>query len=51
MTAVTRGKVVGQVGSGKNARLVYEFEYLGKTQRIAVGEASNGFIVTAHPGS
>ena len=49
MTAVTRGKEVGQVGSGKNARVVYEFEYLGKTQRIAVGEASNGFIVTAHP--
>ena len=41
MTAVTRGKVVGQVGSGRNARFVYEFEYLGKTLRIAVGEANN----------
>jgi AmiR/NasT family two-component response regulator len=51
MMAVTRGKVVGQVGAGNHARLVYEFEYLGKTRRIAVGEARNGSIVTAHPGS
>ena len=47
--AVTSGKVVGEVSYGRNRRWVYEFEYVGKTQRIAVGVSSNGFIVTAHP--
>jgi len=49
ITAVTSGKVVGQEGTGKNARIIYEFSYSGRTQRVAVGEASNGFVVTAHP--
>jgi hypothetical protein len=49
MMAATEGKVVGTVGSGRNTRTIYEIEFKGVTQRIAVGEASNGFIVTAHP--
>jgi hypothetical protein len=49
MKATTEGKVVGTVGSGKNARPIYEFEHLGKTQRVTVGVGDNGYIVTAHP--
>src|SRR5262249_53168530 len=49
LKAATEGKAVGTVGSGRNARTVYEIEFGGKTQRIAVGEASNGYLVTAHP--
>ena len=49
LNAATEGKAVGTVGSGKNLRTVYEIEFNGKTQRIAVGESSNGYIVTAHP--
>lgn len=47
--AVSQGKVVGQLGSGRNVRSVYEVELQGKAQRIAVGVSSNGYIVTAHP--
>jgi hypothetical protein len=47
--AATEGRAVGTVGSGRNVRTVYEIEFNGRTQRIAVGVASNGFIVTAHP--
>lgn len=49
MTALTEGKVVGKVGTGANARPVYEFLFRGKTQGIAVGVSKNGFVVTAHP--
>jgi filamentous hemagglutinin len=49
MAAVTRGKVVGQLGSGKNTRSVFEVEFQGKTQRVAVGVSDNGYVVTAHP--
>jgi hypothetical protein len=49
MKAATEGRAVGTVGSGRNLRTVYEIEFNGRTQRIAVGEASNGYIVTAHP--
>ena len=48
--AITEGKVVGQVGSGKNVRNVYELTYGGKPQRVVVGVSENGYIVNAHPG-
>ncbi len=51
MKALTQGKVVGQVGSGRNLRNVYEVDYCGRKHRIAVGVADNGYIGTAHPGS
>jgi hypothetical protein len=47
--AATEGKPVGTVGTGRNARTVYEVTWNGKPQRVAIGEADNGFIVTAHP--
>lgn len=49
MEATTRGKPVGTVGSGRNSRTVYEIVYNNKPLKVAVGESSNGFIVTAHP--
>ena len=49
MKAATEGNSVGIVGSGPNARTIYEIDFNGNTQRIAVGKASNGYIVTAHP--
>ena len=48
MTAVSRGKIVGTQGK-RNPRTVYEFEYNGKKQRVAVQVSKNGFIVSANP--
>ena len=48
MSAVTQGKVVGSQGK-RNPRTIYEFEYNGKKQRVAVQVSENGFIVSANP--
>jgi filamentous hemagglutinin len=48
MTAITKGKVVGYQGVGKG-RPIYEFEFNGQIQRIAVTTSNNGFIVGANP--
>jgi hypothetical protein len=45
MEAVVNGNVVGTQGT----RLVYELQFAGKTHRIAVTVADNGFIVGANP--
>src|SRR5580704_14777041 len=45
MAAVTRGKQVGMQG----IRPIFEVEFGGKTQRIAVTVGNNGFIVGANP--
>jgi len=47
--ALENGRVVGSVGSGSNVRPVYEVDFNGTTQKIAIGVSDNGFIVTAHP--
>ena len=44
-TAVTKGKVVGM----QNTRPVYELQWNGATQRVAVTVGDNGFIVGANP--
>lgn len=51
LKAATQGKLVTQIGTGKNARPVFEIEFEGQLQRISVGVSENGFIVTAHPAS
>ncbi|MFW5444481.1 MAG: hypothetical protein ACKE51_09275, partial [Methylococcaceae bacterium] len=48
MTAVTKGKIVGHQGAGAG-RPIYEFQFNGQTQRIAVTTSNNGFIVGANP--
>lgn len=48
MTAVAQGKVVGSQGK-RNPRTIYEFEYNGKKQRVAVQVSENGFVVSANP--
>lgn len=47
--ALQHGRVVDTIGSGRNAREVYEVPFKGSTQRIAIGVGDNGFVVTAHP--
>jgi filamentous hemagglutinin len=48
MAAVTKGKIAGYQGAGKG-RPIYEFQFNGQTQRIAVTTSNNGFIVGANP--
>ncbi len=48
MTAVTEGKIVGYQGRG-TGRPIYEIEYNGKLQRVAVTVGDNGYIVGANP--
>lgn len=48
-TALQKGKVIDNIGSGKNARPVYEVMFKGKKQTLSIGQGSNGYIVTAHP--
>ncbi len=50
LEAIYQGNVVGTQGK-KNPRIVYEFTYNGKKQRIAVQVGSNGYIVGANPKS
>lgn len=50
LEAVYQGNVVGTQGK-RNPRTVYEFEYNGVVQRIAVQVGSNGYIVGANPKS
>lgn len=47
--AIENGRVVGSASSGRNARSIYEVDFNGTTQRLSVGVADNGFIVTANP--
>ena len=47
--AMQNGRVVGSTGSGRNVRSIYEVDFGGTTQRVAIGVGDNGFIVTAHP--
>lgn len=44
--ALRKGKVVGSQGRG---RLIYECEFNGVTQRIAITISENGFVVGANP--
>jgi len=48
MKAVTQGKVVGYQGR-KMRRPVYEVDFNGTSQRIAVTTGKNGYIVGANP--
>lgn len=45
LEAVTHGRQVGM----QKTRPVYEIEYAGQVQRIAVTVGSNGFLVGANP--
>jgi len=47
LEAVHQGHIVGSQGK-RNPRTIYEFKYYGKTQRIAVQVANNGYIVSAN---
>jgi RHS repeat-associated protein len=49
MRAVSAGRIVGQEGSGRNTRTIYEVDFNGRTQKLAVGVGSNGYVVTAFP--
>lgn len=48
MIAVKYGTIVGYQGRGKG-RPIYEFEYKGKTHRVAITIGLNGYIVGANP--
>ncbi|WP_329136586.1 hypothetical protein OG552_25130 [Streptomyces sp. NBC_01476] len=48
INAVTKGKVVGYQGKG-TGRPIYELEYNGSPQRVAVTVGNNGFVVGANP--
>lgn len=51
MTAVTEGKIVGNLGRKKTPRPIYEVNFNGKTYYIAVTVSDNGYIVGANPRS
>ncbi|MFK4269394.1 putative T7SS-secreted protein [Streptomyces milbemycinicus] len=48
MSAATHGEIVGYQGRG-TGRPIYEVEFQGKIQRVAVTVGSNGFVVGANP--
>lgn len=48
LSAVSEGKIVGYQGKG-TGRPIYEIEYNGETQLVAVTVGSNGYIVGANP--
>ena len=48
LSAVSEGKIVGYQGKG-TGRPIYEIEYNGETQLVAVTVGSNGYIVGAYP--
>lgn len=47
-TALEKGKIVGYQGKG-NGRPIYEYNFNGTTQRMAITVGDNGFIVGANP--
>ena len=48
LSAVSEGKIIGYQGKG-TGRPIYEIEYNGETQLVAVTVGSNGYIVGANP--
>ena len=48
INALNKGKVVGYQGKG-NGRPIYEINFNGQTQRVAITTGNNGFIVGANP--
>ena len=48
LKAVSEGKIIGYQGRSKT-RPIFEFEYDGETQHVAITIGSNGFIVGANP--
>lgn len=48
IAAITQGRMVGYQGR-KKTRTVYEVNFNGKTQYIAVTVSNNGYIVGANP--
>lgn len=50
LEAFYQGNIVGTQGN-KNPRTIYDFDYNGKKQRIAIQIGSNGYIVSANPKS
>jgi hypothetical protein len=48
IAAVTQGKMLGYQGK-KKTRAIYEVNFNGKTQYIAVTVSNNGYIVGANP--
>lgn len=48
LTAVAKGDIVGYQGKG-TGRPIYEINYDGKKQKVAVTVGSNGYIVGANP--
>lgn len=46
--AVSEGRIVGYQGKG-TGRPIYEINFNGQTQRVAITTGSNGFIVGANP--
>ncbi|PJG85311.1 hemagglutinin repeat-containing protein, partial [Conservatibacter flavescens] len=48
ITALNQNNIVGYQGKG-NGRPIYELNYNGKTQRVAITVGNNGFIVGANP--
>ena len=48
LSAVSKGKIIGYQGKG-TGRPIYEFDYNGKTYKVAVTVGSNGYIVGANP--
>lgn len=48
MEALSKGKVVGTQGRGKG-RPIYEVEFNGQKQRVAITVGNNGFIVGTNP--
>lgn len=45
--AIREGRIVGYQGKG-TGRPIYEFEYQGKTLKLAITIGSNGYIVGAN---
>ena len=48
MTAIMHGRIIGYQGQSLT-RPIYEFEFQGRRQYIAITTSENGFIVGANP--
>ena len=46
--AITQGRIIGHQGNAIPPRPIYEFEYNGKTLKLAITIGDNGFIVGAN---